>query len=377
MSSVEDHDTTGAASVRNRLAGIRRKRGLAAAAVARQAGVSRQTIYAIEAGTYVPNTAVALRLARILEVQVEDLFRLDPFEPPEPRPVRADIIGAGDLFAGSPLELCRVEGRLIGVPAMPVPWQLRSADALLVAAAGPLVQPLRDEDSETSLLIAGCDPATTVLARHLQRSGVRLVTAPVNSSAALRLLKQRLVHVAGTHLKDEGSDESNRSAIHGQFPRRGVAVFEFAVWEEGLVVARGNPKRIRRVEDLARPGVRFVNREAGSGSRQLLDRRLQAAGLVPKQIFGYRDEAAGHLPAAWRLYAGLADCCVATRSAARAFGLDFVPLTSERYDLVLHREHLELATVERLLDTLSQASFRRELEALCGYDTRATGRRVT
>jgi molybdate-binding protein len=251
------------------------------------------------------------------------------------------------------------------------PWQLVPADGLLVDAQRSTVQLLRQDWDETRLLVAGCDPATSVLARHLGRSSVGLVTAAVNSSVALDLLKRRLAHVAGTHLKDEAS------AIRTQFPRKGVAVFTFAVWEEGLVLARGNPKGIRGVADMARAGVKLAPRETGSGSRQLLDRALQEAGIPPRAVPGYDDPpAAGHLPAAWRVYTGMADGCVATRSAARAFGLDFVPLATERYDLVIRREHLATTAVERLLDTLAQAAFRRELEALCGYDTRETGRRV-
>ena len=384
MPSLEDNTTSGEPRVRSRLAEFRQKRGVAAAELARAIGVSRQTIYAIEAGDYVPNTAAALRLARTLEAPVEDLFQLEGRERPPVRAVRADLIGAGDLFEGSPVQLCRVEGRLVGVPSSPAPWRILPADSVLMKGVHPAspprgtVQLLREEDEGGArLLLAGCDPAASLLARRLERSGVGLVTAQANSSAALRLLKQRLTHAAGTHLRDDAGGEPNRSAIRAAFPRRGVAVFAFAVWEEGLVAARGNPKKIRAVEDLARPGVRLANREKGSGSRQLLDNRLKAAGIPPRAVAGYRDEiAGGHLPAAWRVYAGLADCCVATCSAARAFGLDFIPLASERYDLVIHKERLELASVERLLDTLSQAAFRRELEGLCGYDTRQTGRRI-
>ena len=330
----------------------------------------------MEAGSYVPNTAVALRLARSLEVTVEDLFRLDPAETEPPAAVRAELVGSRDWFAGAPVELCRVEGRLVAVPAVPVPRELMPADAVLADERRGNVQLVGEEAPETRVLIAGCDPATSVLGRRLESSGVRLVVAPTNSSTALGLLKRRLAHVAGTHLKDEAGEESNRSAIRSEFPKKGVAVFEFATWEEGLVAARGNPKKIRRIEDLARRGVKLINREEGSGSRLLLDRQLKAAGIVARGIDGYRETASGHLPAAWRVYAGLADCCIATRSAARAFGLDFVALTSERYDLVIREEHLELAGVARLLDTLTQAAFRRELEMLCGYDARGTGRRV-
>jgi molybdate-binding protein len=326
----------------------------------------------MEAGDYVPNTAVALRLARILEVSVEDLFRLDAEEPRPPRTVRAEVVGGRNHFAGTPVELCEVAGKLVAVPSVPAPCQLLPTDGLLVNPDRSQVQLFDERGGDNRLLIAGCDPAASVLARHLARAGVHLVTASVNSSAALDLLKKKMVHVAGTHLTgDKGA------TLATDLPKRTAAVFAFAVWEQGLVVARGNPKSIRTVADLARAGVRLVNREKGSGSRQLLDRKLDEAGIAPASIADYgADSAGGHLPAAWRVYSGWGDCCVATRSAARAFGLDFIPLTSERYDLVIRREHLELAAVERLLDLLTQSALRRELDALCGYDTRETGRRI-
>jgi putative molybdopterin biosynthesis protein len=366
MSSANDHDTSRPPKVRNRLAEIRRKRGVPASALAREAGVSRQTVYAMEAGDYVPNTAVALRLARALEVTVEELFRLDAETPEAPRTLKAELVGPGDVFAGSPVALCRVGRKLVAVPVFPTPLYLPLADGLLADPARSTVHPLSEEQPETRVLVAGCDPSTSVLAQHLAKASVGLVAASVNSSAAVDLLRKRLVHVAGTHL----AEGTNR-------PVAGAAVFVFAGWEQGLIMARGNPKQIRSVEDLPQPGVRLTNREAGSGSRQLLDRRMKAAGVKAKLVAGYGDTPApGHLAAAWRVYSGLSDCCVATRCAARAFGLDFLPLSSERYDLVVRREHLQLAAVERFLNTLSEASFRRELEGLCGYDTSETGRRL-
>ncbi|HXS98542.1 MAG TPA: substrate-binding domain-containing protein [Candidatus Limnocylindrales bacterium] len=356
MSSTKDQDS---ASVSNRLAEVRRKRGIAAAVLAREAGVSRQTIYAMEAGDYVPNTVVALRLARILEVSVEELFRLQEAAA-VPKRVRAEVIG--EASAGMPMELCRVEGRLVAVPAVPAPSQFLPADAL--SLGGREVQLLGGDPGEMRLLLAGCDPASGILGRHLAREGVGLVTAPVNSSTALRLVAKKLAHVAGTHLA-------------GGTSKRGSAVFAFARWEQGLVVASGNPLGIRSPADLARRGLRFANRETGSGSRQLLDRVVADAGIAPARIHGYdHAPARGHVEAAWRVYAGLADCCVATRSAALAFGLDFVPLTSERYDFVIPEAYLELTPVQRLLDVLAQSALRRELEVLCGYDARETGARL-
>jgi molybdate-binding protein/DNA-binding XRE family transcriptional regulator len=365
MSSSTDHDTNPGPKVRSRLAEIRRKRGVAAAALAREAGVSRQTVYAMEAGDYVPNTAVALRLARALDVAVEELFLLDAGPPEAPRMAKAELVDCGDTFAGSPVTLCRVGRRLVGVPVSPAPLWLPAADGLLANAARSTVRLLGGESAEGRLLVAGCDPSISVLARRLARAGVGVVAAPVNSSVALDLLRRKLVHIAGTHLGG------------GSAAPAGSAAFVFAGWEEGLVVARGNPKRIRAVEDLAGPAVKLANRERGSGSRQLLDGRLKQAGLAARSVAGYADApATGHLAAAWRVHAGLADCCVATHCAARAFGLDFVPLREERYDLAIRREHLHLAAVERFLNTLSEAAFRRELEGLCGYDTRDSGRRI-
>ena len=364
MSSLQDN-TTAAKGVTNRLAEARRQRGIPAAELARAAGVTRQTVYAMEAGDYVPNTAVALKLARALETSVEELFALDASPLPPLRATRAHLIPAAEAFAGTPMELCSVEGRLIAVPAVPGPWQLPPADALLVDPARSTVHRLRAEDASPRLLIAGCDPAVSVLRRHLERAGVGLVTAAVNSSIALELLERRLVHIAGTHLKDS------------EAPRKGIAVFRFAMWEQGLLVARDNPKKLIGVEGLARAGVRLANREKGSGSRQLLDDRLRAAGIAARAVAGYRERpAGGHLEAAWRVHVGLADCCVATRSAARAFGLGFLPLTSERYDLLIREEYLGLGALERLLETLSHSALRRELEGLCAYDTRETGNRV-
>src|SRR5580692_9434685 len=121
--------------IENKLGALRQKRGIPAARRAKAAGVTRQTIYAMEAGDYVPNTAVALRLARALEVTVEELFRLDADSPDAPRTVQAELIGAGDAFAGSPVALCRVGNRLMAVPVSPAPLRLPVADGLLADPA--------------------------------------------------------------------------------------------------------------------------------------------------------------------------------------------------------------------------------------------------
>jgi molybdate-binding protein len=108
----------------------------------------------------------------------------------------------------------------------------------------------------------------------------------------------------------------------------------------------------------------------------MLDSHLQKAHVAPRAVKGYQDIAAGHLPAAWQVKNGHADCCLATKTAACVFGLDFIPLESERYDLVIQEQNLNHPGVQILLDTLGRAAFRRELEGLGGYDTRIAGDRL-
>lgn len=364
---------------RTHLNQIRQQRGLSAAQVSKLAGVSRQTIYAIEAGDYVPNTAVALQLARILEVRVEDLFALDNGTVTSAPPVSVDLLGGtGSIGRGQPVQLCRVGKRTVAIPASPQP-EIPMADGVVVerSTRSPQadVHVFQDDlEIEKRLLIAGCDPGISILSRHLARfEDVDLIVAQSSSQQALEWLKQEKVHVAGSHLRDFASGEYNLPTIKRLFPKGEVKVVTFAIWEQGLVLAAGNPKGIRDAADLVRKGVTIINREKGAGSRELLDTKLREAGVKPEQVRGYDLEAMGHLPAALAVNMNEADACIATRSAARAFGLHFIPLATERYDLVIRRTYARLTAVEALLDALNRAAIRRKLELLAGYDTSHTG----
>lgn len=180
------------------------------------------------------------------------------------------------------------------------------------------------------------------------------------------LLKKGRVRVAGVHLKDPATGEWNLPQLRRAFPGEDPIVVTFARWQEALAVARGNPLRLRTVQDLARPGVRFINREPGTGSRALLDRILRQAGLRGAEIQGYETVAGGHLLAAAAVARGEADCCIAASSAARAFGLDFVPLQAEQFDLAVRRESMELPSVKVLLDMIATKPFRKRLAAEAG-----------
>jgi putative molybdopterin biosynthesis protein len=371
------------ADIENNLAELRRKRGLSAIRLAAIAGVSRQTIYAMEAGTFVPNTAVALRLAQALQAKVEELFHL-PEDPAalQLRLERASVLpGSGAIQGGEAVQLCRVEKTLFACIPSAVPWYLPSTDAVVTRRPEPggkaQVQVFEDEgEFSNRILVAGCDPGISVLSRHVQPAGIELVLAHRNSSQSLALLQKGCIHIAGTHLRDEPSGESNLPQIGRLFPKHSVAVIAYAVWEEGILTAPGNPKKIRGIEDFARKNVSIVNREPGAGSRALLDARLEQQGIASKSVRGYDRLAPGHLPAAWQVQSGAVDVCLATRAAARVFGLHFIPLVSERYDLVIRKAHLDSPRIQNLLDVLSRSAFRRELEGLGGYDTRVAGQRL-
>jgi molybdate-binding protein len=266
----------------------------------------------------------------------------------------------------------------MAVAASPVPAYLPAADGILLEAMGKTkvaMQPFEDDDAqEKRLLVAGCDPGISVLAQHAARdAGIGIVAAGCSSSRALQWLKEGKVHIAGSHLRDEATGESNRAAVRKFFPRGGCQLVTFAVWEQGLVVARGNPKSIRGVADLARPEVRLINRESGAGSRFLLDHHLRLCGIAAGEVQGYHEIARGHLAAGLHIYAGKADVCMATSAAARAFGLDFRPLVSEQYDLVVPRRSMDLPAVRTLLDLLNRGKLQCQLQALGGYDTSRTG----
>ncbi len=374
--------------MRNSVADVRSRRGLPVAALATAIGISRQAMYAIEAGTYVPNTAVSLRLARELGVSVEELFQLEAEPATQKHPANAMLLEANaSIEPGDPVQLCYVGDRLFAAPAPPTAFWLTTSDGWVTQTSGSgkkaRVDCHVDEGAlHNRLLLSGCDPAMSLLAPYLQRAGVELILLHHNSSQALRALKRDEIHIAGTHLRDSSLPEStetsdaNLSNILRSFRRNSIAVISFAVWEEGLVTAPGNPKSIRTVEDLTRRNVRFVNREAGAGCRALLDKQLAHLRVKPGDVSGYAREVPGHLAAAAAVKGGSADCCIATQAAARVFGLGFVPLERARYDLVLRQEYLSLPAVERLLDTISLLRFRQELAGASGYDTQVTGNRL-
>ena len=365
--------------VENRLAQVRKTRGVGASDLARRVHVSRQTIYAIEAGTYVPNTEVALNLARELEVTVGELFSLQPGSQKSPESLAAEVLSAAAPAKGQPSESARSDRAGSAYRSARRPTTCRKPTALSserVKRTAVLTwwcsRKKTHRTSDWSWPVA-IRPRVFFPEWWRRLSGVEIVSAAASSKLALAWLNEGKVHIAGSHLEDPKTGEFNLPFIRKEFPDEDFRVVTFASWEEGLVIAPGNPKGVHKVEDLARKNVRFVNREPGSGSRALLDKLLAKAGMNARTVKGYDRVAHGHLAAAYCVLSEDADVCLATRSAAQTFGLDFIPLQSERYDLVMRKRTADLPAVKAFLDVLQRATLRRKLEVLAGYDTSKTG----
>jgi putative molybdopterin biosynthesis protein len=139
------------------------------------------------------------------------------------------------------------------------------------------------------------------------------------------------------------------------------------------MVAKGNPKGIRSVEDLTRDDVRFVNRQAGSGTRVLFDYKILQVGVAPEDIHGYQHEEFTHMTVAIDVLSGAADCGVGIYAAAKALDLDFIPIEREQYDLIIPSIHLDHAPIQRILEVVGSKPFRERVSRLGGYDPSRSG----
>jgi molybdate-binding protein/DNA-binding XRE family transcriptional regulator len=369
-------------AMENRLREKRQALGISQKELADLAGITRQAVSALEANHYSPATSVALQLARAMHCRVEDLFSLKSSGevvegeligplPLGSVPVRAHVTQIGDRVLVRPLQGI---GELAGLGA--------TADGLVVEsnAKKPRVKVrlLKDRrEIRRTIVVGGCDPSMFLAGEHLrQHHQQNLVPCLMGNDLALSALKRGEVHVAGIHLAERSAGSGKLTDLKRSIGMDCIVV-TFAHWEEGFIVRPNNPKKIKTVGDIAKPNIRIVNREPGSGARRLLDRQIRANAIDPKRVKGYDDELLSHLEVASRIKAGLADTGIGVRSVATICGLDFVPLQRERYDLVIPKIYYEtLHGLKVLLDTIVSNPFREELEALGGYDTRDTGKLV-
>ncbi|MGE0470991.1 MAG: substrate-binding domain-containing protein [Nitrospira sp.] len=372
----------------NHLKVLRTQRGFSQGELAGRAGITRQAVSSIESNLYLPTTAVALRLASVLACRVEDLFSLVPSEeiiqgtlighlsPPEKtrtHPIRVKVTTIGKRTVVRPVSELGDQFSF----AVPADGYLTDAADKLPGATVRVKLSREREAIHQEISVAGCDPAIFLLGEHMrrQKDQTSVVGWTMGSMTALEALQRGEVHIAGMHLFDPRSGESNMPFLRRSLKGSGYEVVTFATWEEGLLVRPGNPLSIRTAADLAEPTVRLVNREAGSGARLLLDQRLQTAGIAAKHVQGYDHIALTHFDVARVIATGQADVGIGIRSAAQHFDLDFVPLQAARYDLVVPKAYLKShSTLTRLFETLASRPFRNEIEALGGYDTSETGK---
>jgi len=229
------------------------------------------------------------------------------------------------------------------------------------------------EIERTIVHIGSHDLCLDLLAQSLADSGRRLTSANAGSLGGLVALRRGEAHLAGSHLLDPQTGEYNVSYVKQYLPGVPVALVTFVHREQGLIIAPGNPKGIKGLADLARPDVRYVNRQRGAGTRILLDYRLGQLGIEPAQVCGYAREEYTHLAVAVAVQSGVADCGLGIAAAARALKLDFIPLEQERYDLVIPRTHYESDLLRPLLDLIRGPEFRRAVAELPGYDATHMG----
>jgi putative molybdopterin biosynthesis protein len=353
-----------------RLRVARQARGFSQQQLAGMAGVSRQAVSAVESGLSDPSLRVAVALSRALGLTVEELFGPAIPEPVVPvRPVAA--LGP----AGARVSLAPVGESLVALPLTggtitragfaPAGGRVTGAEEVV-----PLAPP------RPTLVVAGCDPALPLIEMPLSLLDppVSFVWWPCPSQEALSLAADGLVHVAGAHLRGRGGDYNTGPAR--ELLRDGGEVIGFCSWREGLVLRPDLAGEITSVGDVAAAGLRLINREPGAEARRVLDREFARHDIDAGQVAGYGTRATGHLEVAGAIAAGLADVGIASEPAALAYDLAFVPLTAERFDLVVPAAHAGSREVQALLRALSSTWLLDQLASLPGYTVTQCGERV-
>jgi putative molybdopterin biosynthesis protein len=358
-------------TIGNNVERIRKEHALTVSKLAARVGITRQTIYAIEAGTYIPNTAIALKLANELNVTVEQLFSLRPVKPVAADRTTARLLpDRRQLDVGRPVWLCRVGDNLIAAACGSADSYQPPADGLIAKlyaakASKAAIQVFYPQTEKPDhLLLAGHCLGTSILAHYLRLAGYNLIHVNGCKRGPVDLLKAGLVHIAI-------DDSCHGKTADGINPRSGTivdtseyVVTRFTTLEVGLVVPADNPKHIQSLSDLNK-NVAFVNQPVGSECRTLLDRVAAKAHLCQPSIRGPGSAACGGLTAAWRVYSGKADCCLATRSSAQILGLHFIPVAQRQFNLILRKDSLPQGALADTLAVLRKPSFRREMESLC------------
>jgi putative molybdopterin biosynthesis protein len=232
------------------------------------------------------------------------------------------------------------------------------------------------EINSTIFATGSHDMTLDIMAQFLFQAGRRLAIANVGSIAGLVALSRGEAHLAGAHLLDPESGEYNLAYIKQYLPGVPVRVVTLIGRSQGLLVAKGNPKGIHSLADLARKDVAFINRQRGSGTRVLLDYHLEQLNISPEDIQGYQQQEYTHLTVGAAITSGRADCGIGIAAVTRSLDLEFIPLFEERYDLIIPGEHAEDPLLRPLLELLGDPEFKRLVKNLPGYDVARMGKLV-
>ncbi|MEH2239089.1 MAG: substrate-binding domain-containing protein [Nostoc sp.] len=405
----------------NNLKAIRNRLGMSQQELANIAGVTRQSIGAVETGQCAPSVSISLRLAKALGCQVEDLFWLAEEDLPK---IEAIFVGSTPNLRQSQVSLARIGDRWIAYPLLNrdafriemipsdgevVAVNQQTAISLSDSAAladpcgeASYAQPLvekneRHSESEAqsqtgtnkvmvrllddmdklhnTIVIAGCTPVLSVLARATERwhPKLRVHYRFAHSKPALRSLCRGEVHIAGMHLYDPQTEEHNIPFVREALAGKSAVLITLGVWEEGLLVPPGNPMGVKTVSDLVEFGATVVTHEVGSGNRMLLERKLLEERVPFEAVKRFDHIVHNHQDVALCVASGIADAGISTASIAATFGLGFIPLHSARYDLVILKEYLQEAPVQQFINILGNRLVRSQLQILGGYDISKTG----
>lgn len=233
----------------------------------------------------------------------------------------------------------------------------------------------RAELDQTLLVIGSHDNTIDLLANELmgREHPLYLASSHVGSMGGIMAIKSGSTMVAGAHLFDPETGDYNFPFLDRYLPNTELVLVNLAIRHQGFIVAQGNPLGIQGIDDVITKKARFVNRQRGAGTRILFDHALKQTGKGPEDIMGYATEEFTHMALAANVLTGTADCGLGIYAAAKALGLDFVPLAKERYDLIIPKLFFDDPKIRTLLDIVRQERIKKKIEALGGYETTLTG----
>ncbi|MFQ6044002.1 MAG: substrate-binding domain-containing protein [Candidatus Poribacteria bacterium] len=232
------------------------------------------------------------------------------------------------------------------------------------------------EGIENITIIGSHDLSIDLLASEVNKKFPQLIllSANLGSVGGLMSLKRGRSHIAGAHLLHPETHEYNLPYLPKYLPKLESVVVNFVYREQGLIVQSGNPLNISGFGDLCRPDVRFINRQEGSGTRLLLDYHLGRLGIEGNRIRGYNYQVSTHTEVATAIRNGQADVGLGVLAAALSFGLEFIPITKERFDFIIPKVYFYTEPIQELLEIIRSKDFIHEVEQMGGYDVRDTGK---